>query len=118
MQLDIFLTGVRSMKLLRVMVAVLLSAACASMSQAQTNAAKSQTTATMARGTVVAVDMENKRILLRHGPIPSLHMGSMTMEFGVQDAKLLLQLKKGSKLRFTAVQQGDDYLITRLQVLK
>jgi Cu(I)/Ag(I) efflux system periplasmic protein CusF len=106
------------MNFFNLIVAALLCSAFTPMSQAQTHAPKPTAIALMARGTVVAVDIENKRVLLKHGPIPSLHMGPMTMEFGVQDAKLLQQLKKGSKLRFTAVQQADDYLITRLQVLK
>lgn len=106
------------MKFFCSMVVALLCAALSPVSQAQTQATKSNTNAPMARGTVVAVDMESKRVLLNHGPIPGLHMGPMTMEFAVQDAKLLQKVKKGSKLRFTAVQQADDYLITRLQVLK
>jgi Cu(I)/Ag(I) efflux system periplasmic protein CusF len=106
------------MHFFNLIVAALLCSAFTPMSQAQTHATKPTAIAPMARGTVVAVDIESKRVLLKHGPIPSLHMGPMTMEFGVQDAKLLQQLKKGSKLRFTAVQQADDYLITRLQVLK
>jgi Cu(I)/Ag(I) efflux system periplasmic protein CusF len=108
----------RFMKIFNAIVAALLCAAFTPVSLAQTHATKSNAVAPMARGTVVAVDAENKRVLLKHGPIPSLHMGPMTMEFAVQDAKLLQKLKKGSKLRFTAVQQADDYLITRLQVLK
>jgi Cu(I)/Ag(I) efflux system periplasmic protein CusF len=104
------------MKFIPLMISALLGLTLACAAQAQPNTPKAKTP--MARGTVVAVDAENKRLLLKHGPIPSLHMGPMTMEFGVQDAKLLQRLKKGSKLRFTAVQQADDYLITRLEVLK
>jgi Cu(I)/Ag(I) efflux system periplasmic protein CusF len=104
------------MKIILLTVSALLGVILACAAQAQPNTPKA--TLPMARGTVVAVDKENKRVLLKHGPIPSLHMGPMTMEFAVQDAKLLQKLKKGSKLRFTAVQQADDYLITRLQVLK
>ncbi len=104
------------MKLTLLMISALLGLVLACGAQAQLTTPKAARP--MARGTVVAVDTENKRVLLKHGPIPSLHMGPMTMEFAVQDAKLLQQLKKGSKLRFTAVQQADDYLITRLQVLK
>lgn len=106
------------MKFFYLIVAALLWATFTTTPWAQTDTAKSPATTPMARGTVVAVDIENKRVLLKHGPIPSLHMGPMTMEFGVQDAKLMQHLKKGSRLRFTAIRQADDYLITRLQVLK
>jgi Cu(I)/Ag(I) efflux system periplasmic protein CusF len=106
------------MKLFKLIVTTLFSAAFTTMTVAQTDAPKSKITAPMARATVVAVDMQSKRVLLKHGPIPSLHMGPMTMEFAVQDTKLLKQLKKGSKLRFTAVQEADDYVITRLRVVR
>jgi Cu(I)/Ag(I) efflux system periplasmic protein CusF len=105
------------MKLILV-VATLLCLALTPALQAQTHATKSKATVAMTHATVVALDMTSQRVLLKHGPIPSLHMGPMTMEFVVQDAKMLQRLKIGSKLRFVAVQEADDYLITRLQVLK
>lgn len=111
-----FLRKHHTMKFVHLMVTSLLGLALVSTAQADTAAAKAK--ASMARATVVAVDLQSQRVLLSHGPIPSLHMGPMTMEFSVPDAKLLKRLKKGSKLRFTAVQQNDDYIITQLRVVK
>lgn len=66
----------------------------------------------MAEGEVVAVYGKDRRVLLKHGPIDSLGMGPMTMEFGVTHEKLLNGLKRGHQIRFTAEQRGDDYVIT------
>jgi Cu(I)/Ag(I) efflux system periplasmic protein CusF len=68
----------------------------------------------MAGGEVVAVYTKDQRVLLKHGPIESLGMGPMTMEFGVTHRKLLNGLKRGHQIRFTAEQRGDDYVITRI----
>ena len=72
----------------------------------------------MASGEVLAVYKKEQRVLLRHGPIDSLGMGGMTMEFGVAQDKLLKALKKGDKVRFEAKKMGDDYVVTRIEVVK
>jgi Cu(I)/Ag(I) efflux system periplasmic protein CusF len=70
--------------------------------------------AAMAEGEVVEVYLKDRRVLLKHGPIESLGMGPMTMEFGVTHQKLLATLKRGHRVRFNAEQRGDDYVITRI----
>jgi Cu/Ag efflux protein CusF len=72
----------------------------------------------MASGEVLAVYKKEQRLLLKHGPIESLGMGGMTMEFGVAQAKLLNALKKGDRVRFDAKKMGDDYVVTRIEVVK
>jgi Cu(I)/Ag(I) efflux system periplasmic protein CusF len=71
-----------------------------------------------ASGEVLAVYKKQKRLLLKHGPIENLGMGGMTMEFGVAQDKLLGALKKGDKVRFEAKKMGDDYVVTRIEVVK
>ncbi len=67
---------------------------------------------------VVDVYAKEKRLLLEHGPIANLRMSAMTMEFGVRDAKLLIGLKPGNKIRFTAEHVNDDYVVTSIEVTK
>jgi Cu/Ag efflux protein CusF len=72
----------------------------------------------MANGEVLAVYKKEKRLLLKHGPIKSLGMDAMTMEFGVAQSRRLNALKKGDKVRFEAQQVGDDYVVTRIELVK
>ncbi|HMS27856.1 MAG TPA: copper-binding protein [Burkholderiaceae bacterium] len=48
------------------------------------------------------VDVEGKKITLKHGVIKNLDMPGMTMVFAVKDAKLLDDVKTGDKVSFTA----------------
>ena len=104
--------------------AIILLAASA-MAQAQplgTTAAPSSRPAAgaraMASAEVLEVYQKEKRLLLKHGPIENIHMGAMTMEFGVADRKLLSRVKPGDRIRFAARRVGDDYLVTALEVTK
>lgn len=60
---------------------------------------------------VRTVDKSAKKITLRHGEIPNLDMGPMTMVFQVQDAALLDQVKAGDTVRFTADQIKGAYTV-------
>ncbi|HUQ25489.1 MAG TPA: copper-binding protein [Burkholderiales bacterium] len=72
----------------------------------------------LADGEVVRVMVARKEILLRHGPIPHLEMGSMTMAFPVKDPAMLQRLKPGDKIRFRAEKVGDEAVITRIEPAK
>lgn len=82
--------------------------------------AKSVTSTSMADGEVEDVDIESKSIVLKHGPIRSktIEMEPMTMPFAVTDAKLLLGVKAGDKVKFTAEYINDEVTITSLKVQK
>jgi Cu/Ag efflux protein CusF len=56
----------------------------------------------MSQGEIRKVDVDNKKITIKHGEIKSLDMPGMTMVFGVKDEALLGKLKVGDKIRFTA----------------
>lgn len=81
---------------------------------------KSVTSASMADGEVEDVDVESKSITLKHGPIKSktIEMEPMTMPFAVTDAKLLLGVKVGDKVKFSAEYINDEVTITSLKVQK
>ena len=72
----------------------------------------------MANGEVLKVYPKDKTILLKHGPIPSIGMGPMTMEYGVTNPKLLGLIKPGDKIKFVAEQVKDQYVVTQIQVVQ
>lgn len=67
---------------------------------------------------VLKVYPKEKKILLKHGPIPNIGMGAMTMEFGVIEAKMLNSLKAGDKVRFAADQLKGQYVVTHIEIAK
>jgi Cu(I)/Ag(I) efflux system protein CusF len=80
--------------------------------------ASSAAVGTLASGEVLEVDRKEKRVLLKHGPIASIGMDAMTMEFLLPDAKRLQSLEPGDKVRFAVVWRNGDYEITRIEVVK
>lgn len=110
------------MKHLQLLLALAL--ACAGCAQAQSatpapgRAASSTAaaTASLASGEVLEIDRKEKRVLVKHGPIASIGMDAMTMEFLVPDGKLLQTLKPGDKIRFAVLWRNGEYEITRAEV--
>ena len=69
----------------------------------------------MADAEVRKVDIDAKKVTLKHGPIKNLDMPGMTMVFQVKDATLLDKLKTGDKIRFSAEQQQGAYVVTGIE---
>jgi Cu/Ag efflux protein CusF len=67
---------------------------------------------------VLKVYLKEKTLLLKHGPIPSIGMGPMTMEYGVASPRMLSAIKPGDKVRFMADQVKDQYVVTHIEVIK
>jgi Cu/Ag efflux protein CusF len=77
------------------------------------------TKSTMADGEVRKVDRVKGTVTLKHGPLPVLGMGPMTMMFTATDPKMLANVKEGDKVRFEAGQGKDGTLtVTRLEVVR
>ena len=74
--------------------------------------------AAMAEGEVRKVDMDNKKLTLRHGEIKNLDMPGMTMVFHVKDPAMLGKVKAGDKVRFTAEKVDGAFTITRIEAAK
>jgi Cu(I)/Ag(I) efflux system protein CusF len=72
----------------------------------------------MVDGEVRKVDMDAKKITVKHGEIKSLEMPGMTMVFQVKDPAMLSQVKAGDKIRFVAEKSGGAIVITQLQAAK
>ncbi len=69
-----------------------------------------------AEGTVNKVDKTNKTLNITHGPIKTMNMMGMTMNFIVADPAMLDDVKPGSKISFELEQdQKGRFVITDLE---
>jgi Cu/Ag efflux protein CusF len=75
-------------------------------------------TAALSDGEVRKVDLDAKKITLRHGPIPNLDMPPMTMVFEVKEPAMLNAVKTGDKVKFAAEKSGSAYIVTRIEAAK
>ena len=69
----------------------------------------------MTEGEIRKVDLENKKITIKHGDIKNLEMPGMTMVFQVKDAALLDKVKMGDKVRFKAEKANGAIVVTDIQ---
>ena len=71
--------------------------------------------ADMTDAEVRKVDIDNKKITLKHGVIKNLDMPGMTMVFQVKDAAMLDGVKVGDKVKFKAEIKGSAVVVTALE---
>jgi Cu(I)/Ag(I) efflux system periplasmic protein CusF len=71
----------------------------------------------MAEAEIRKIDMDTKKITLKHGEIKNLDMPPMTMVFQVADDKLLSAAKTGDKIKFTAEKIRGAYTVTAIEVV-
>jgi Cu(I)/Ag(I) efflux system periplasmic protein CusF len=64
------------------------------------------------------IDLENKKITLKHGEIKNLDMPGMTMVFQVKDAAMLEKVKAGDKVKFTADKVNGAFTVMSLEAVK
>ena len=81
-------------------------------------AALAQASTSLADGEVRKIDMDSKKITIKHGPIPGLDMPAMTMVFQVKDPAMLEQVKAGDKVKFEAQRLGGAFTVTRIEPAK
>ena len=72
----------------------------------------------MADGEIRKIDMESKKVTIKHGEIKNLDMPGMTMVFQVKDTAMLEKLKVGDKIRFQAEKAGSAIVVTDIQPAK
>jgi Cu(I)/Ag(I) efflux system protein CusF len=60
------------------------------------------------------IDLENKKITVRHGFIKNLDMPAMSMVFNVRDATLLDKVKVGDKVKFSAEKLDGLFVVTSI----
>jgi protein SCO1 len=66
------------------------------------------------KGKVVAVNPDKQTVTLDHEDIPGL-MHAMTMDFAVENSKLLDSLKPGDQLQGRLKVESGKYIITELE---
>ena len=84
----------------------------------QASAAAGAGAATQTEGEVRKIDLEAKKLTLKHAENKSLGIPGMTMDFQVKDPAKLEKVKTGDKVRFTAEKINGAYTVTTLDVAK
>jgi Cu(I)/Ag(I) efflux system periplasmic protein CusF len=81
-------------------------------------AANDSAAATPTDGEVRKVDVEAKKLTLKHGEIKNINMPGMTMVFQVKDPAMLEKVKTGDKVRFTAEKINGAFTVTTIETVK
>ncbi len=76
------------------------------------------TAAEMAEGEIRKIDLEARKITIKHGEIKNLDMPGMTMVFQVKDLAILDKVKAGDKVHFRAEKAGGAIVVTDIQSAK
>ena len=71
-----------------------------------------------ATGVIEAVDMESKKITIKHDPIPAVNWPAMTMRFTLVADTKADDIKPGDKVAFTFVQQGNLSVLRDIHISK
>lgn len=69
----------------------------------------------MADGVVRRIDLDNKKITIRHGEIKALDMPPMTMVFVAKQPELLKNLAPGDEIKFEAFDTNGQYSVGKIQ---
>lgn len=77
-----------------------------------------QNAAPMTDGEIRKVDMDAKKITIRHAAIENLGMPPMTMVFQVKSPAMLEKVKTGDKIKFRAEKTGGAYTVTQIEAAK
>ncbi|CAM4202102.1 copper-binding protein [Kerstersia similis] len=82
-----------------------LAAPVAVLAQAQVQAKSS--------GEVRRVDASNGKVTIKHGAIPELELGAMTLVYRI-NPELLVLVNPGDKIRFTATRKDGQYWVIEI----
>jgi Cu(I)/Ag(I) efflux system protein CusF len=69
-------------------------------------------------GEIRKVDLETKKITIKHGELKNLDMPAMTMVFRVKDPAMLEQVKAGDKVNFRAEKINGAFTVMEIEVVK
>ena len=72
----------------------------------------------MTAAEVRKIDLENKKVTLKHGEIKNLDMPGMTMVFQVKDLAMLESVKTGDKVMFTADKVDGAFTVLSIEKAK
>ncbi|MDM0022012.1 copper-binding protein [Variovorax saccharolyticus] len=71
--------------------------------------------ADLSEGEIRKIDLDTKRLTLKHGPLKNLDMAGMTMVFQIKDPAQLEKLQVGEKVRFRAEKIDGKLTVTRIE---
>ncbi|HEB0852876.1 TPA: cation efflux system protein CusF [Citrobacter braakii] len=71
-----------------------------------------------ATGVIESIDTENKKITIKHEPIPAVNWPAMTMRFTQVSDTRADDIKPGDKVAFTFVQQGNLSVLRDIHISK
>ncbi|MDK2362501.1 copper-binding protein [Citrobacter freundii] len=71
-----------------------------------------------ATGVIESIDTENKKITIKHEPIPAVNWPAMTMRFTQISDTRADDIKPGDKVAFTFVQQGNLSVLRDIHISK
>ena len=74
--------------------------------------------ALISEGEVRKVDVDARKITLKHGPLVNLDMPAMTMVFQVKDPAMLDKVNAGDKVKFSAEKIGGAFTVTGIEAAK
>ena len=74
--------------------------------------------APMSDGEVRKIDLDTKKVTIKHGELKNLDMPPMTMVFQIKEPALLEKVKVGDKIKFRAEKIGNSYMATAIEVTK
>lgn len=72
----------------------------------------------LAEAEVRKVDLDAKKITLKHGEIKNLDMPPMSMVFQVKDPAMLEKIKAGDKVQFTADKINGAFTVMTIEPMK
>ena len=81
----------------------------------QPGTAVSKQNEALSDGEVRKVDMNAKKITIKHGPLANLDMPAMTMVYRVTDPAMLQRVKPGDKVKFRAESLGGVLTVTKIE---
>ena len=84
----------------------------------ETNNPRALSSAAVTEGEVRKIDLDAKKITIKHGEIKNLGMPAMTMVFVAQDPALLQKVKVGDSVRFTADRLNGVITVTSIEAAK
>jgi Cu(I)/Ag(I) efflux system protein CusF len=71
-----------------------------------------------AKGEVRRIDIENKKLTIKHEEIKSLDMPPMSMVFYVENSDILKGINPGDKVEFIPDQKGTKLFVKQIKQLK
>lgn len=68
------------------------------------------------KGEIRRLDIDNKKITIKHDEIKNLDMPKMSMVFYAENSEILKGIKPGDQIEFIADQKGTKYFVKQIRL--